>query len=149
MIIQRPGLTEEQASNSFSDEELEGMSYGNNPVANAYRELLALRQRITPNGGIRNGAFDKLRDLAEQATKGEWEAVNDGVCFGVVRLKGTNCQIAACTMHDGHPKPVSLLEVNSKYIAAAQPAAILGLLEQLGRLERMSEENSAAELRGK
>ena len=44
MVIQRHGLTIEQSSNSFTDEDLEGMSHGNNPVANAYRELLALRK---------------------------------------------------------------------------------------------------------
>lgn len=42
----RPGLTEDQRGNSFSDEDLEGMSHGNNAVANAYRELLASRRLI-------------------------------------------------------------------------------------------------------
>lgn len=42
--IKRHGLTVEQSSNSFTDEDLEGMAHGNNPVANAYRELLALRK---------------------------------------------------------------------------------------------------------
>lgn len=31
-------------NNSFTDDELEMMSHGDNPVANAYRELLALRK---------------------------------------------------------------------------------------------------------
>lgn len=43
---QRHGLTAEQSSNSFTDEDLEGMAHGNNPVANAYRELLALRKLL-------------------------------------------------------------------------------------------------------
>lgn len=42
--IKRHGLTIEQSSNSFTDEDLEGMAHGNNPVANAYRELLAFRK---------------------------------------------------------------------------------------------------------
>lgn len=45
-VIQRHGLTKEQSSNSFTDEDLEGMAHGNNPVANAYRELLALRKLL-------------------------------------------------------------------------------------------------------
>ncbi|PKE30990.1 hypothetical protein CWS43_09940 [Rahnella sp. AA] len=31
-------------TNAFTDEDLEGMTHGNNPVANAYRELLAFRR---------------------------------------------------------------------------------------------------------
>lgn len=31
-------------TNAFTDEDLEGMAHGNNPVANAYRELLAFRR---------------------------------------------------------------------------------------------------------
>lgn len=34
---------EQYAKNSFTDSELEFMAHGNNPVANAYRELLAFR----------------------------------------------------------------------------------------------------------
>ena len=36
----------EAADNSFSDDELAMMAYGNNPRANAYRELLRLRVRL-------------------------------------------------------------------------------------------------------
>lgn len=140
MTMQRPGLTEEQASNSFSDEELEGMSYGNNPVANAYRELLAFRRLVDAHDAVhsQNDALRDLRALAEQASEGEWEAVNNGVCFGVVRLKGTNSQIAACTMLDVSDGAVSPLEANSRFIAAAHPAAILALIERLEHLERLA-----------
>ena len=71
--MQRPGLTEEQASNSFSDEELEGMSYGNNPLANAYRELLAFRRLVGAHDAVhsQNGTLRDLRALAEQASEGE------------------------------------------------------------------------------
>lgn len=143
MTMQRPGLTEEQASNSFSDEDLEGMSYGNNPVANAYRELLAFRRLVGAHDAVhsQNGTLRDLRALAEQASEGEWEAVNNGVIFGVVRRKGSHDQIAACTMHDGHQQPVSPLEANSRYIAAAHPAVILALLERLEHLERLAEEH--------
>lgn len=142
MIMQRPGLTEEQASNSFSDEELEGLSYGNNPVANAYRELLAFRRLVGAHDAVhsQDGALRDLRALAEQASEGEWEAVNNGVIFGVVRRKGSHDQIAACTMHDGHQQPVSPLEANSRYIAAAHPGVILALLERLEHLERLAKE---------
>jgi hypothetical protein len=140
--MQRPGLTEEQASNSFSDEELEGMSYGNNPLANAYRELLAFRRLVGAHDAVhsQNGTLRDLRALAEQASEGEWEAVNNGVIFGVVRRKGSHDQIAACTMHDGHQQPVSPLEANSRFIAAAHPAVVLGLIERLEYLERLVEE---------
>ena len=143
MTMQRPGLTEERASNSFSDEELEGMSYGNNPVANAYRELLAFRRLVGAHDAVhsQNGTLRDLRALAEQASEGEWEAVNNGVIFGVVRRKGSHDQIAACTMHDGHQQPVSPLEANSRYIAAAHPAVILALLGRLEHLERLAEEH--------
>lgn len=139
--MQRPGLTEEQASNSFSDEELEGLSYGNNPVANAYRELLAFRRLVGAHDAVhsQNGILRDLRALAEQASEGEWEAVNNGVIFGVVRRKGSHDQIAACTMHDGHQQPISPLEANSRYIAAAHPGVILALLERLEHLERLAE----------
>ncbi|MFQ2235024.1 hypothetical protein ACK32R_04835 [Aeromonas dhakensis] len=142
MTMQRPGLTEEQASNSFSDEELEGMSYGNNPLANAYRELLAFRRLVGAHDAVhsQNGTLRDLRALAEQASEGEWEAVNNGVIFGVVRRKGSHDQIAACTMHDGHQQPVSPLEANSRFIAAAHPAVVLGLIERLEYLERLVEE---------
>lgn len=41
-------------ANSFTDEELEGMSHGDNPQANAYRELLArrLNSPATPDGWV-------------------------------------------------------------------------------------------------
>lgn len=37
---------EQYAKNSFTDSELEFMALGNNPVANAYRELLAFRRAV-------------------------------------------------------------------------------------------------------
>ena len=40
--------------NSFTNEELEAMAHGNNPVANAYRELLEFRRNspVTPDGYV-------------------------------------------------------------------------------------------------
>lgn len=40
--------------NSFTNEDLGGMAHGNNPVANAYRELLALRRNspAIPDGWV-------------------------------------------------------------------------------------------------
>ncbi|MGY3928636.1 hypothetical protein [Aeromonas simiae] len=35
----------QMVANSFTNEDLEGMAHGDNPVANAYRELLGRRQR--------------------------------------------------------------------------------------------------------
>lgn len=46
MIINRVGLTPEQSANTFTDADLEGMITGNNPLANAWRELLAHRKAI-------------------------------------------------------------------------------------------------------
>lgn len=42
------------SGNSFSDLDLEGMSHGNNPQANAYRELLAYRRNspAIPDGYV-------------------------------------------------------------------------------------------------
>ena len=49
-------LLMEQAipDNSFTNEELEAMAHGNNPQANAYRELLAFRRNspVTPDGWV-------------------------------------------------------------------------------------------------
>ncbi|WP_328223090.1 hypothetical protein [Aeromonas caviae] len=45
-MSKRLGLTEEQSANSFTDEELAMMAYGNNPQTNAMRELLASRQSL-------------------------------------------------------------------------------------------------------
>lgn len=38
------GLTPEQAANTFTNEQLESLVYGNNPQSNVYRELLARRK---------------------------------------------------------------------------------------------------------
>ncbi len=40
--------------NTFSNEDLEGMAHGDNPVANAYRELLAFRRNspVVPPGYV-------------------------------------------------------------------------------------------------
>ena len=38
------GLTPEQAANTFTNEQLEGLIHGNNPVSNLARELLARRK---------------------------------------------------------------------------------------------------------
>jgi hypothetical protein len=60
----RIGLTPEQSANSFTDEELEGMSYGNNPQSIAYRELLAFRRSAVPGGAM----VELLRDSSAQLT---------------------------------------------------------------------------------
>ena len=52
---------------------------------------------------LTDSVLHQLRYLAEQATAGEWEAVNNGV----VRIKGTNSQIAACTMSDDSQRSIS------------------------------------------
>ncbi|MDX6019057.1 hypothetical protein SIL08_01930 [Scandinavium sp. V105_16] len=46
---QRMGLTEEQSANSFSEDELSMLCFGNTKQENAYRELLAYRKRDTLN----------------------------------------------------------------------------------------------------
>lgn len=71
----------------------------------------------------------ELRRLAEEATPGEWGYDGSYVCTsrnedGTVYVESWN--------------PVSdcLLTKNAKYIAAANPAAILSLLDDIERLER-------------
>lgn len=44
MTSNRMGLTPEQSANTFTDEQLEFLVYGNNPQSNVYRELLAYRK---------------------------------------------------------------------------------------------------------
>lgn len=44
MTTNRMGLTHEQAANTFTDDELEGMINGDAPLSNAWRELLAYRK---------------------------------------------------------------------------------------------------------
>lgn len=84
---------------------------------------------------LTNAVLHELRYLAEQATAGEWEAVNNGAFYGVVRIKGTNNQIASCTIPDDTLRSVPPLEANSRYIAAAQPVVVLAMVERLARLE--------------
>ncbi|UPQ70555.1 hypothetical protein [Kluyvera ascorbata] len=73
--------------NSFTNEELEAMAHGNNPQANAYRELLAFRRNspVTPDGWIlvpeeptyemleagdaQFGTYDVYRRMIEAAPK--------------------------------------------------------------------------------
>ena len=86
---------------------------------------------------LTDSVLHQLRYLAEQATAGEWEAVNNGVLYGVVRIKGTNSQIAACTMSDDSPRSISPLEANSRFIAAVQPAVVLAMVERLARLDHL------------
>ena len=40
------GLTPEQSENSFSNDELSMLTFGNTKEANAYRELLAYRRQV-------------------------------------------------------------------------------------------------------
>ncbi|MGY3922511.1 ead/Ea22-like family protein [Aeromonas jandaei] len=84
--------------------------------------------------GFTKEQLQELRWLAEQATEGEWEAVNDGNRFGVVRIKGSHRQIAGCTMPDDEERHFSPLEINSRYIAAAGPEVVLALLDRLDEL---------------
>ncbi|MGL6005891.1 hypothetical protein [Aeromonas sobria] len=86
---------------------------------------------------LTDSVLHQLRYLAEQATAGEWEAVNNGVLYGVVRIKGTNSQIAACTMSDDSLSSISPLEANSQFIAAVQPAVVLAMVERLARLDHL------------
>ncbi|HDO1193149.1 hypothetical protein OB934_18585 [Aeromonas salmonicida] len=86
---------------------------------------------------LTDAVLHELSYLAEQATAGEWEAVNNGALYGVVRIKGTNSQIAACTMPDDTWRSIPPMEANSLYIAAAQPAVVLAMVERLARLEHL------------
>lgn len=67
MTTKYPGLTLEQSANSFTDEELEGMAYGNSPQGNACRELLARRQIATKQVAVVAGF---LRDAGEFSRPG-------------------------------------------------------------------------------
>ena len=82
---------------------------------------------------LTDSVLHQLRYLAEQATAGEWEAVN----IGGVRIKGTNSQLAACTMSDDSQRSISPLEANSRFIAAVQPAVVLAMVERLARLDHL------------
>ncbi len=79
--------TERTHPNSFTDAELEMMSHGDNPQANAYRELLAFRRNspVTPDGWVmvpeepthemleagdaQFGTYDVYRRMIEAAPK--------------------------------------------------------------------------------
>ena len=63
----------------------------------------------------------KLRELAEKATPGKWS--DDGVC---VRIEGTRTFIVSMVGCD-----------DAKFIAAANPAAILELLDEVERLRNV------------
>lgn len=79
--------TERTHPNSFTNNELEMMAHGNNPQANAYRELLAFRRNspATPDGWM----MVPMRLTAENGAKGvlsgefsETKFVNCPECFG-------------------------------------------------------------------
>ncbi|QHJ82278.1 MAG: hypothetical protein [Bacteriophage sp.] len=67
---------EQYAENNFTDLDLEGMAHGNNPVANAYRELLSFRRaakQAKPFAYYANDAYYNteraaLKDGAEEVT---------------------------------------------------------------------------------
>lgn len=99
--ISRPGLTLEQTANSFHDIELEGMASGNNPVANAYRELLAHRQAAK-----RAAAMEELlRDLRDGAVTHLHNCTvcknEDGVANWTGKLQRIDALLSAATTPSG------------------------------------------------
>jgi hypothetical protein len=79
----RIGLTPEQSANSFTDEELEGMSYGNNPQSIAYRELLAFR-RSAVQVAVAGKAPDHVGGANNMAVPERWPP-DDGDFVSVPR----------------------------------------------------------------
>ena len=68
----------------------------------------------------------KLRELAEAATQGEWEA---GAMSLGVYTPATNKPIAV--LYDSGGDDFENQKANAGYIAAANPAAIIALLDRL------------------
>ncbi|MEY6762917.1 DUF551 domain-containing protein [Kluyvera ascorbata] len=73
--------------NSFTNEELEGMAHGDNPQANAYRELLARRNSpVTPDGWIPVSERMPLQ-LSDEDVDGVDVIVTDGILVGTCECR--------------------------------------------------------------
>lgn len=98
--------------------------------------------------------IEKLRELAEAATPGPW-FVYEGSSWrriGITPGRGSYdmAVLAPCVASDGHPDLTStsgLREENLAFIAAANPATILALLDDraalLARVESLSADRAA------
>jgi hypothetical protein len=93
--------------------------------------------------------IDELKKLAEQATPGPWEAGECGAHLVMAgptleskrgHIKGGRGQI--CEMEDMDFSPAKQ-KANARFIAAANPAAVLALLERMKRLEGTLEKLAA------
>ena len=70
MTTNRMGLIPEQAANTFTDEQLESLAYGNNPQSNVYRELLAHRKASKGKTELHMGdAIDAFKSLKLEVIK--------------------------------------------------------------------------------
>lgn len=88
----------------FTDLELEGMAHGNNPVANAYRELLAFRmaaKQAKPIGIFNQMVFDVAGSAVVFSNK---EAVKAGFCSENGELT-RNHQMLYTTPQPAHKEP--------------------------------------------
>lgn len=79
---------------------------------------------------------DKLRALAEAATRGDWG--QDGTYFAKARQEGGTTYVESW-----RPIGQAFSVEDAKFIAAANPATILALLGEIERLERESEQAKA------
>lgn len=77
-----PGLTEEQAQNSFTDADLESMAHGNNPRSNAFRELLARRKNV--NFDL---AIETLRQCAAKELDSGYRAHHNALIYAANELE--------------------------------------------------------------
>ncbi len=70
-----------------------------------------------------------LREAAEKATPGAWEVIPDGDWGCEVVQKGRAYPVCMCEQDDGE-----VADANARYIALANPAAVLALLDECERM---------------
>lgn len=80
---------------------------------------------ITPD------TLKKLREVAQKATPGPWEAVSYAVC-----LPERNWQQEILGVFDGEDEKTGCGKLNAEFVAAANPQIVLELIEENARLHQ-------------
>lgn len=86
--------------------------------------------------------IDELRRLAKAATPGPWHTPDSRRLGGAISamIDGRDCQVASvdgqAAMFDHRAEAATIALANAAFIAAANPATVLALLERVERAER-------------
>ncbi len=93
----------------------------------------------------------KLRELAQKATQGPWTAISDPMHFYSItticagKVDGTKPIPAQMMVQIGGNDECAQLEANTRFIAAANPAVALALLDEIDRLQSLASQAASVE----